>query len=337
MNLYLQVLKFFYQKIPIMVDYICINSNQITNTSTSANKTRQIVITSLNIINIESIVKKFMEDIYIHDKKNKNKDNIRLYKYHNGLWITDEVLFFNNISYIHSNEKKYKYLDIICADYEKFMLKEEFYKQRNISHKRCYLLYGPPGTGKTSLIKNFAFKNGINIFNFAPNKTTTISTLQYLFKRVDEKKSIIILEDVDCLFSKESDITLSGLLNTFDGIGGMNKLIFMTTNYPERLHSSFIRPGRVDFKLKIDYSDRSAIYNLITNYRPEICKKDKNKLVNTIFQRDDITIAEVQSYLLFHLDSDIETMINEWNDFNKLQNCFKFESNSDSDTSIISR
>ena len=105
MNLYLQVLKFFYQKIPIMVDYICINSNQITNTSTSANKTRQIVITSLNIINIESIVKKFMEDIYIHDKKNKNKDNIRLYKYHNGLWITDEVLFFNNISYIHSNEK----------------------------------------------------------------------------------------------------------------------------------------------------------------------------------------------------------------------------------------
>jgi len=69
MNLYLQVLKFFYQKIPIMVDYICINSNQITNTSTSANKTRQIVITSLNIINIESIVKKFMEDIYIHDKK----------------------------------------------------------------------------------------------------------------------------------------------------------------------------------------------------------------------------------------------------------------------------
>lgn len=339
---------FLYQKIPIMVNYTCISSNQISSSNqmggSKITQIKQIVITSLNITNIEFIVKEFMKDIYIRDKI-KGKENIILFQYIKGCgWVTDVLISFDDISYIQSNEKKYKYLDIISADYEKFMLKDEFYKKRNIAHKRCYLLHGPPGTGKTALIKNFAFKNGMNIYNIVPDKTTKTEDISRMLKIINRTKAVIILEDVNSLFSKDFDITLSGLLNIFDGIGMNDKIIFMTTNYPERLDSSFIRPGRVDFKLKIDYSDRTSIYNMITDYRPDICKKDKNKLVNTIFQRDDITIAEVQSYLLYHLDSDIEVMLNAWNDFNKLQNCFKFESNSDSDTcsiqsetSIISR
>ena len=175
-----------------MVNYTCISSNQISSSNqmggSKITQIKQIVITSLNITNIEFIVKEFMKDIYIRDKI-KGKENIILFQYIKGCgWVTDVLISFDDISYIQSNEKKYKYLDIISADYEKFMLKDEFYKKRNIAHKRCYLLHGPPGTGKTALIKNFAFKNGMNIYNIVPDKTTKTEDISRMLKLLIELK-----------------------------------------------------------------------------------------------------------------------------------------------------
>ena len=47
-------------------------------------------------------------------------------------------------------------------------------------------------------------------------------------------------------------VTFSGLLNAIDGATSTEgRVIFMTTNYPERLDPALIRPGRVDFKQRI--------------------------------------------------------------------------------------
>ena len=47
---------------------------------------------------------------------------------------------------------------------------------------------------------------------------------------------------------QSSDVTFSGLLNVLDGVASSEeRLIFMTTNYIERLDPALIRPGRVDY------------------------------------------------------------------------------------------
>jgi hypothetical protein len=60
----------------------------------------------------------------------------------------------------------------------------------------------------------------------------------------------VIPEDVndnDHLDDFRSSISLAGLLNCIDGvIAQEGRLVFMTTNRPERLPKALVRPGRVD-------------------------------------------------------------------------------------------
>lgn len=44
-------------------------------------------------------------------------------------------------------------------------------------------------------------------------------------------------------------VTFSGLLNCLDGVASAEaRILFMTTNYLERLDPALVRPGRVDMK-----------------------------------------------------------------------------------------
>lgn len=76
-------------------------------------------------------------------------------------------------------------------------------------------------------------------------------------------KTFILLEDVDAAFVSRdlfdnaqhkayeglTRVTLSGLLNALDGVASSEeRVLFMTTNYVERLDPALIRPGRVDVK-----------------------------------------------------------------------------------------
>ena len=48
-------------------------------------------------------------------------------------------------------------------------------------------------------------------------------------------------------------MTFSGFLNALDGVAsGEERIIFMTTNHPERLDPALIRPGRVDLSVLLD-------------------------------------------------------------------------------------
>jgi chaperone BCS1 len=74
------------------------------------------------------------------------------------------------------------------------------------------------------------------------------------------QRSIVLLEDIDAAFGSRvtatggdatpqsrSNLTFSGLLNTLDGVASSEeRIVFMTTNYLERLDPALMRPGRVD-------------------------------------------------------------------------------------------
>jgi len=48
---------------------------------------------------------------------------------------------------------------------------------------------------------------------------------------------------------------LSGLLNALDGVSSREgRILFLTTNHPERLDPALIRPGRVDRKVELSHS-----------------------------------------------------------------------------------
>lgn len=302
------------------------------------------IISTLNIPKWYDIVNEFVNDL----TKNSNKkivekvieNTINFYRYDSYDWIIDRVIKCNKIQYIESS--KTKYLNTICTDYEKFLSRQDWYKNMDIGFKRGYLLYGPPGTGKTSLIRNFACKYGMNIYNVQVHVGMSAGTLQAMIKKANAPNSILIFEDIDVIFPKKCDIPLSALLNIFDGMCSHDRVIFMTTNHPERLQPSFIRPGRVDFKLKIDYADNDMLYNMLSTYRPDLTKKEKYRLVDMIDTKQKNTVlSEFQQFLIFHLDNDFDTMLNSWDAFYELENSFKNEYSdlisTSSDTSVISR
>ena len=118
------------------------------------------------------------------------------------------------------------------------------------------------------------------------------------------QNSIILLEDVDAVFVSRDDpksqmvrnclllntifdiifdseqneaayqglnrLTLSGLLNAIDGVTSTEgRIMFMTTNYEERLDPALKRPGRVDVKRYIGDCDHLQIKKMFQKFYPE--------------------------------------------------------------------
>ncbi len=67
--------------------------------------------------------------------------------------------------------------------------------------------------------------------------------------------------------SKSRDITLSSVLNIMDGINNQpGRIIIFTTNHPETLDDAFLRPGRIDLRIKFGRPSRKVMYQIIQNW-----------------------------------------------------------------------
>lgn len=61
----------------------------------------------------------------------------------------------------------------------------------------------------------------------------------------------------------QTGITLSGLLNAIDGVASQEgRVLVMTTNFPEKLDSALVRPGRVDLKVAFGLAGRKEMREL---------------------------------------------------------------------------
>ena len=107
-------------------------------------------------------------------------------------------------------------------------------------------------------------------------------------------------------------LTFSGLLNAIDGIitpdSSVPQLLFLTTNYKERLDSALIRPGRVDFQMLVNYCDQHQAKLLYERFYPStgITKDNAEKFVNSLYLPDEndynkelqISAAQLQGYFM---------------------------------------
>ncbi|KZT02544.1 uncharacterized protein LAESUDRAFT_738645 [Laetiporus sulphureus 93-53] len=150
----------------------------------------------------------------------------------------------------------------IEEDAKAFLQRRKWYEDRGIPYRRGYLFHGPPGSGKSSFIQALAgaLSYDICLLNLS-ERGLADDKLIHLLSNAPER-SFVLIEDVDAAFNKrvqttadgyQSSVTFSGFLNALDGVAsGEERIIFMTTNHPERLDPALIRPGRVDLAVLLD-------------------------------------------------------------------------------------
>ncbi|CAG8620823.1 7200_t:CDS:2, partial [Dentiscutata heterogama] len=191
-----------------------------------------------------------------------------------------------------------------------------WYNERGIPYRRGYLLYGPPGSGKSSFIQALAgeLEYNICILNLSEIGLTD-DRLNHLLSNAPER-SIMLLEDIDATFTQKreaqgygSSVTLSGLLNALDGVAASEeRIIFMTTNYVDRLQPALIRPGRVDFKEHLDVASDYQIRTMFLRFyenKTELAEKFVEKV-----RGKGISTAQLQGHFVFWKDDPLGAVQN---------------------------
>ncbi|CAG0915737.1 unnamed protein product [Notodromas monacha] len=205
----------------------------------------------------------------------------------------------------------------LLGDVKEFIANPAWYSDRGIPYRRGYLLYGPPGCGKSSFIFALAgaLEYGICVLNLS-ERGLSDDRLNHLLA-VAPEQSIILLEDIDAAFvSREespnvraafeglSRLTLSGLLNALDGVASSEgRLLFMTTNYKERLDAALIRPGRVDVQEFVGYCSPEQAAAMFNNFYPDAAAGLAGRFERVVAASDatnKLSPAFLQGFFLMH-------------------------------------
>jgi hypothetical protein len=200
-------------------------------------------------------------------------------------------------------------MDDIIGDISEFLAGEQRYKEMDIPYHRGYLLYGPPGTGKTSIVKAVAshFNMDLYIANLTSGKLDN-DGFDGIISDV-KPHSILVIEDIDTLASaqdstdKESDKTTENLMSLLNGLDGLltprGVIVFLTTNFKDKLDPRLIRPGRIDRVFEIGYMGNSAYRRMIDYYYGALAANE----VTSDLTDKNITPAEVSEIFKVNMNN----------------------------------
>lgn len=101
-------------------------------------------------------------------------------------------------------------------------------------------------------------------------------------------------------------LTFSGLLNALDGVAASEeRIIFMTTNHPEKLDAALIRPGRVDQKIYIGNATETQAYTMFLRFYTHQSEL-ATLFVSNLREANafgKVSPAQLQGHFVFHRDN----------------------------------
>jgi len=165
-------------------------------------------------------------------------------------------------------------LERLTGDVGRWLAAEADYNRRCIPWHRGHLYEGPPGTGKTSVARAIASHFGMDVWYLPLADVKKDGDLLRVVTRVSPR-SMLLLEDIDVFHAaterkegkKEGQVTLSGLLNTLDGVATPHGLFtVLTTNTPKVIDMAVSRPGRVDLVEHFACADDDQVARLMAHY-----------------------------------------------------------------------
>ncbi len=198
----------------------------------------------------------------------------------------------------------------LLADARRFLGSATWYASRGIPYRRGYLLHGPPGTGKTSLVTALAGELGLPIYaaSLASARLSDDTFAESLASAAP--RCLLLLEDVDAAFvQRESGggggLSFSGLLNALDGVAAQEgRMLFLTTNHPDRLDPALVRPGRVDVRVPFRLCSIEQMVSYANHFYREQggLAADLEAALVDVVPSEAVSVAELQGALMQHPD-----------------------------------
>ena len=270
---------------------------------------KQLTLSSVNKDSLIQFIDLSKESIKKKHEENKKstKDTIRIYYFRKDFWslLAKSPKRAIETLYLKEGEKEH-----LIGLMDEFFHDEtrDLYLSFGMPYKQIIMLYGVPGSGKTSTITALASHFDCDIYTIPITKELTdyglIDAFSYINEKED-KKRIIVLEDIDCIFDKRKEgdehnmITLQALLNCLDGhTCAEGTLLFMTANNPEKMDYAMIRSCRIDYKLKLGYADKYQTKNIYDTFLPK--QSDNFHKFYQSINHKEFSTAMLQEFLFFN-------------------------------------
>ena len=192
------------------------------------------------------------------------------------------------------------------------LTKAAAFREAGVKPARGVLLYGPPGTGKTLLVKAVANECAVSFISIKGSELRSkwqgesAERIRSLFAKAREASPcLIFFDEIDAAapsrrgheYSSENDAMVNQLLCELDGIQNSDGIFVVgATNMPELLDAALMRPGRLDYHIRVSLPDstaRQAIFTVHLAGKPAIPDLDPVELATLSNELSGADIAEV--------------------------------------------
>jgi SpoVK/Ycf46/Vps4 family AAA+-type ATPase len=203
----------------------------------------------------------------------------------------------------------------LVRDVGNYLEGRQWYREHSVPYRRGYMLEGPPGCGKTSLVLALAslFEKPVYALNIG-----SIAYDESLIEAVSEvpENGILLIEDIDAVNASAKrldkppevvapqgtkleheeaarEVSLSALLNVLDGaFSSEGRILFMTTNHPEKVDPALVRAGRVDQRISLGPLRGANVVEMCSLFLP------KQAAEEFAARYTEVTAAELQEDLV---------------------------------------
>lgn len=117
------------------------------------------------------------------------------------------------------------------------------------------LLHGDPGTGKSNYIKHIITNSSKKVIYIPPSMLSVISSPDFVTFVMENKNSIILIEDAEEILTSDRNAATNNLLGLTDGFlkDALNLKIICTFNCDlKKIDDALMRKGRMYFQYKFD-------------------------------------------------------------------------------------